>query len=96
MQIIADFPTVRGQALIGTMTKHFGHKIPVTLTDDQAELRFEMGEARVSVIPNGLRLALTAEDADRLERLRDVVERHLLRFAHREDPAPLDWMPVPA
>ena len=95
MRMTADFPTARGQALMGTMTKHFSHKIPVTLTENQAELRFEMGEARVTVIPNGLRLALNAADADRLGRLRDVVERHLMRFAHREVPSPLDWASVP-
>ncbi|WP_265502013.1 DUF2218 domain-containing protein [Paracoccus beibuensis] len=93
MQMTADFPTARGQALMGTTAKHFGHKIPVTLTDAHAQLQFEMGEAQIAVTPAGLHLALSASDADRMERLRDVLERHLLRFAHREDPAPLTWTP---
>lgn len=94
MQMTADFPTERAQALLGTMAKHFGHKIPVSLEDDRAELRFEMGVADIAVTPSGLRLELSAQGAEPLERLRGVVESHLLRFAHREDPAPLAWSPA--
>ena len=91
MQMTAVFPTDRAQALLGTMAKHFGHKIPVTLNHRDARLQFEMGEARIAVTGTGLHLALSAPAAEPLERLRGVVEGHLLRFAHREDPAPLAW-----
>lgn len=94
MRLTADFPTARAAALMGTMAKHFGHKIPVTQEGDLAVLRFEMGEAHLQASPERLHLALEAADDEAAERLRGVVESHLLRFAQRDDPAPLDWAPA--
>ncbi|WP_410218066.1 DUF2218 domain-containing protein [Paracoccus sp. (in: a-proteobacteria)] len=91
MQMTASFPTMRASALLGTMSKHFAHKITVIEEEDCSTLHFEMGEAGISVTPEGLHLTLNALDPDAMERLRGVVEGHLLRFAHREDPAPLAW-----
>lgn len=91
MQITATFPTERGPALMGTMAKHFGHKIPVETTQTEARLQFPSGTATIALIPTGLHLAVETPDAAPLETLRGVVESHLLRFAHREDPQPLDW-----
>lgn len=91
MQMTATLPTARAPALMGTMAKHFGHKIPVEVADDHAVLRFEMGEARLAARADQLDLALQSADAAALERLCEVVESHLMRFAHREDPAPLVW-----
>lgn len=91
MQMTADFPTARGAALMSTLSKHFAHKIEVTTGDDWTALHFEMGVARIALGPQGLNLALDASDPAGMEQLRGVVESHLLRFAHREDPAPLGW-----
>lgn len=91
MQMTADFPTERATGLMITMGKHFGHKIPVTLADDHAILTFEMGTAHIAPTADGLHLVLNAGDAEAMESLRDVVERHLLRFAQRDEPAPLAW-----
>ena len=91
MQMTADFATARAKGLMTTMGKHFGHKIPVTMADNHVILGFEMGEARITTIAEGLHLSLQGSDAGALERLRSVVERHLLRFAQRDDPAPLAW-----
>nr|WP_111299499.1 DUF2218 domain-containing protein [Paracoccus saliphilus] len=91
MQMTADFPTERASGLLATLSKHFAHKIDVTTEDDHANLHFEMGVARIAVAPQGLHLVLDASNPDGMEQLRDVVESHLLRFAHREDPAPLAW-----
>ncbi|QBX35733.1 DUF2218 domain-containing protein [Paracoccus liaowanqingii] len=94
MRMTADFPTARGPALLGTMAKHFSHKIPVALDDGQAVLDFPMGAARIGLREDALHLALEAADDAALERLREVVERHLLRFAHREMPGALVWQPA--
>lgn len=91
MKITSDFPTDRGPALMGTMAKHFSHKITVTATDQDARFQFGSGSAIVAVIPTGLSLTVEAADADSIAPLRDVIESHLLRFAHREDPQPLVW-----
>ncbi|MFN3525888.1 MAG: DUF2218 domain-containing protein [Paracoccus sp. (in: a-proteobacteria)] len=91
MKITADFPTERGPALMGTMAKHFGHKITVTTTEQDALFQFDNGTAIVAVTDTGLSLTVEAADADSIAPLRGVIESHLLRFAHREDPQPLIW-----
>lgn len=93
MRMTADFPTARAAALTGTMAKHFGHKIPVTHDDRLAVLTFEMGVARIVAQDASLRLTLEAADTESLEGLRAVIESHLMRFAHREEPAPPAWTP---
>ena len=91
MKQIAEFSTARGPQLLASLTKHFGHKIKVETQDDRAQLHFEMGEAVIETIPDGLRLTADATGEDNLQQLRDVLESHLLRFAFREDPQPLNW-----
>ena len=84
----------RAPALMATMAKHFGHKIPVDHGDTAVTLHFEMGDAVLTCDDKVLRMALDAPDAAAMADLRDVVERHLMRFAHREDPRPLTWTPA--
>jgi uncharacterized protein len=94
MKTNATFPTARGAALLATMAKHFGHKIPVTTSEGHALLRFDGGLAILAEVREGLTLAIEAADTEMQAQLQDVVERHLLRFAHREEPVPLIWSPA--
>ncbi len=94
MQMDAAFASDRAPSLMATMAKHFGHKIEVEETDTGAILHFEMGNATLGCDDKVLHLSLEAPDEDRLETLRQVVESHLMRFAHRENPRALDWNPV--
>lgn len=94
MKITADFPTERAAPLMGTMAKHFGHKIPVSAGEDHARLQFEAGLGIIEVTQDGLRLTVEAASEDQARMLRGVLESHLLRFAHREDPQPLTWAPA--
>jgi len=91
MRLTADFPTTRGPQLLATMSRHFGHKIDVDMLDDRSSFRFEMGEAEIETTAEGLRLTADASDEGGLQRTCEVLESHLLRFAHREDPQPLRW-----
>lgn len=91
MRLTAQFPTDRGPQLLGTMAKHFGHKIEVKQTDTEAHIHFTAGIGSIALTENGLALAADAETLEDAKTVADVVERHLLRFAHREDPQPLAW-----
>ncbi len=91
MQSSADFPTTRGAQLMQTLAKHFGHKIPVEIADDRAVISFDFGDALAETTEAGLRLQVTGKDAEAVRKLADVVDGHLLRFAHRDEPKPLEW-----
>jgi uncharacterized protein len=77
---------------LGQLCKHFAHKLPVTLEESQGSIAFPMGTCRLEAADGLLLLRAEAEDAEALERLQDVVARHLLRFAFRAPPA-IEWRP---
>jgi hypothetical protein len=78
---------------LGQLCKHFQHKIPVTLEDDHGSITFEAGICRLNAADSALRMRCEAADAAALDRVQDVVARHLLRFAFREPPE-IVWRPV--
>lgn len=91
MRKITTFPTARPLPLMGTMCKHFAHKITVEQDETRAVLRFPWGVVEVEAHPTGLALAIDAADAEGFEHTRDVLIDHMLRFAHREAPEAPVW-----
>ena len=82
------------QALVATdrpsrylvqLCKHFGHKIQTVWTEHEGELHFDLGTALLHAQADGLRITVTAGDAESLTQLADVVERHLVRFGTKDE-----------
>lgn len=91
MRLTARLPTERAAALMATAAKHFAHKAAVEHDETAARVGFAAGLGIMVVDGDGLALTIEAEDAAAAERVREVLEGHLLRFAHRESPLPLVW-----
>ncbi len=92
MRQIAHFPSVHATQYVATMAKHFGHKIAVETSGDTALMRFEAGTGLLQAQADGIAITVEATNQEDALMLADVVERHLLRFAHREDPTALIWV----
>ena len=86
----ATVETAKAAGYAAQLAKHFAHKIPARFEDGTGEITFSAGTCRLEA--EGTRLTLTAEAAtpEALGQVEDVVARHLLRFAFREELA-LDW-----
>ena len=67
------------------LCKHFQHRLPVTLQDDSGAVVFESGVCALKASDGILTMALDAVDAEHMVSLKDVVARHLVRFAFREE-----------
>ena len=82
----ARVATAVAQRYLGQLCKHFQHKLPVTLTEGLGRIAFPAGACELEIPPGAelLVLRVTADDADTLARLEEVVTRHLERFAFRE------------
>jgi hypothetical protein len=79
-------PTSNARRYLGQFVKHFAHKLPTTRaeTNEQGSVTFPMGACQLSADDAGLSLTLETDTAEAMAELKNIVERHLLRFAFRE------------
>ena len=87
-------PTVRAEARVATanackymqqLCKHFQHKLPAEFDAAVGSISFPAGEVRLTANAETLAITLEAKSDQELDRLEDVVARHLARFAFREE-----------
>lgn len=80
---------------LGQICKHFEHRRKVEYAADftSGRIEFEIGVCTLRAEPGLLMLHAEAPDDAALERLQDVVVRHLDRFAFRDKPD-IGWQRV--
>jgi hypothetical protein len=83
----AEIVTPRASRYLQQLCKHFAHKLPVTFDPNTGRIPFSIGDCNLSADGERLRLNLTAPDGSQMTQLKDVVVRHLVRFAFREEMA---------
>jgi hypothetical protein len=84
------FKTENAQRYLGTLCKHFGHKVPVTHEPGSGRIELPFGQCDLSADETGLSLTVMAGDRPQLDRTMQVISSHLDRFAFRENPE-LTW-----
>lgn len=67
------------------MTKHFGHKVEVQQAGDTTRVLLPTGTFELAPGAGVLGLHASAEDQVGLERVQEVAETHLVRFARGEE-----------
>ena len=90
LESAAYLETASGPKYLVQLCKHFAHKRPVTFDEHAGEISFSVGDCRLKAEDKTLRLSLTAPGAEDMAQLKDVVVRHLVRFAFREE-LQADW-----
>ena len=96
MRSSADVETASAHDYVTRLSKHFAHKIDVEVGDGRATFRFSCGTAYLVARDDGLSIMTEAPDAEGRAATEEVVESHLLRFAHRESLPPLRWIRTPS
>ena len=81
-------PTEHASKYLQQLCKHFAHRLAVTFDEHAGSITFSIGECRLKTEDGTLRIDLTAPNAEDMEQLKDVVIRHLVRFAFREELSP--------
>lgn len=89
----ARVPTAVPKRYLAQLCKHFEHKLPVTLADHRGQIEFSAGTCSLWTEGEVLAMRVTAADEASLATLQDVVARHLIRFAFREE-IQIDWQAV--
>lgn len=83
----AIIATESARRYLGQFVSHFAHKLPAAREADnsQGEVSFATGLCTLDADAQKLSIIVNAGSVEDLTRLKDVVDRHLLRFAFRED-----------
>ncbi len=86
MNATAIMPTPNAKRYLGQFCKHFAHKLPVELAEDNTsgQVSFGSGTCLLAADNAKLKLVLDAPE-ESMAALQDVVVRHLVRFAFREE-----------
>lgn len=87
--------TANASRYLQQLCKHFAHKVPTTFDPSTGRIDFPMGAVDLAADGDKLTLTVTPSEAEKLAELQDVVARHLVRFAFREELA-FDWQPARA
>ncbi len=82
----ADIRTARARNYLIQLCRHFGHRIEATHSDNRGRIVFGAGVCDLNAEdPDILRAEMSARGEAELATLEDVIERHLKRFAFKED-----------
>lgn len=94
-------PTENASRYLQQLCKHWAHNLQVEFTPENGTVIFPKdargadypGDAVVTfnAVEDGLDLRIDASSSEQLEGLKDVVQRHLDRFAFRQGELQYDW-----
>jgi len=86
----ADVTTEHASRYLQQLCKHWAHKFPVEFDPNHGEITLTLGRAVLDADPQTLHIDVSAEGAEAIERLENVVADHIKRFAFREELV-FDW-----
>ncbi|MGR6914223.1 DUF2218 domain-containing protein [[Actinomadura] parvosata] len=90
----ASVMTPRGARYIKQLVSHMSHKVTTDLDDaGRGTITLEYGQCVLAPEARHLTMTATADTHENLERVQDVVARHLLRFATEEE-LEVVWTPL--
>lgn len=82
----ARIRTPKARNYLIQLCKHFAHKIPAAFADNKGRIEFDSGVCELNADDeSALVIAVSASDEGALAALEDVVDRHLKRFAFKEE-----------
>ncbi len=85
------FETPNGSKYLQQLCKHFGHRIDTSYTETEGTCHFVMGPAFMTADDSGLTVRFELTGPDQADDARNVIDRHLERFAFREDFQGMNW-----
>lgn len=85
------YETPNASKYLQQLCKHFGHKIPTSFDDTSGTLDFGFGRVTLAADDSRLVVQIPGGDNDGLDRAPEVIDKHLVRFAFREDFQNMTW-----
>ena len=91
IKAVAQVPTENGGKYVRRLCKHWAYKLDVEIEGDRGVVRYPGGTTTMHADEQSIALTIVGEQAETVERLQGVIERHLDRFAFREAPLAYAW-----
>lgn len=91
LETTSQFETEHASKYLIRLCKHFAHKVEVSYDDNDAEVQFPCGPAFIKADAEKISFIVTAENQDKLEMGKSIIEKHLIGFAYKEKLERLDW-----
>ncbi|CAA0103253.1 Uncharacterised protein [Halioglobus japonicus] len=82
--------TLHGASYLKRLCRHFSHKVPTTVTETQGRIELPFGACRIDVDPEQMLFRIEVENPADLARAEEVVSRHLIQIANRDEPT-VQW-----
>lgn len=92
----ADVPTDKASRYLQQLCKHWTHKLTVDFNENQGTVTFPVATLVLNASPDTLKLSLTPTAGEDIAPLKEVVEKHLDRFAFREGELVYNWQEINA
>lgn len=89
--ITGQYDTENGSKYLQQLCKHFGHKIEVEYSETKGICHFEMGDANLTADADGLTIRFELANAAHISGAKSVIDKHLRKFAFREDFTDMIW-----
>ena len=92
----ATVTTDRPQRYIKQLVSHLGHRLSTSVADDGTGIIImEGGRSTLTPAGGAIEIAASADGAETLSRLEDVIARHLIRFG-ADGELEVTWVSSPA
>lgn len=88
---VSHVKTEKASRYLKALCNHFDRKVQATYDDNHGDVQFGFGTCQMDAADDVLTLNIQADDAEQLERVKQVVGGHLVRFAPNES-LEVDWV----
>jgi len=86
----SSIATKAASSYIGKLCRHFRHKIETEYTPTTGLATFPFGTCAMAATSERLVFDITANDMESVDKIKGVLERHLVKFAYKEE-LTIDW-----
>lgn len=84
MKTVSTIQTKEASSYIRKLCKHFSEKVPATYTETEGSVQFPFGDCSMTADSDALTISITIHNEEDAAKAEDVVVRHLVKFAWRE------------
>lgn len=85
------FDTPNASKYLQQLCKHFAHKLDVSFTEANGNIELPTGPARLEATAETLLITVEVDDIEKMDRAKNIVEKHLAKFAFRESMKEFVW-----